>query len=230
MFTFPTRTVALLSVTAATGLAVAGCGSSDTDQSTAASSTTTTTTTAAGAVDRAFVAQMVPHHQMAIEMATLAPQRGERTEIKELGNAIAASQAPEVTQLQQAAKRLGVQVAAMPTAQKAGGMDHSQHGGDPMATAAKTLGLSMDDMGMSMNMDALTKADPFDRAFIDEMIPHHQGAIRMARAELAKGTDPELKKIATAIVAAQTKEIEQMNSWRKQWYGSASPAGGVPTT
>jgi uncharacterized protein (DUF305 family) len=86
----------------------------------------------------------------------------------------------------------------------------------------------MDDMGMSMKMGALKDAKPFDRAFIDEMIPHHQGAIRMARAELAKGSDPELKKVATAIVAAQKKEIAQMNSWREQWYGSPSPAGGVP--
>ncbi|CAB4966823.1 unannotated protein [freshwater metagenome] len=230
MFKFSTRTVALLGVTAATGLAVAGCGSSGTDKSTAASSTATSAASAASAVDRAFVAQMVPHHEMAIEMGALAPQRGERTKIKELGNAIAAGQAPEVKQLQQAARRLGVQVASMSTAEKASGMDHSQHGGDSMATAAMTLGLSMDDMAMSMNMDALTKADPFDRAFIDEMIPHHQGAIRMARAELAKGKDPGLRKIATAIVATQTKEIQQMNSWRKQWYGSESPAGGVPTT
>ena len=230
MFTLSTRTVALLGVTAATGLAVAGCGSSGANESTAASTATTKAAAAANAVDRAFVAQMVPHHQMAIEMASLAPQRGERTEIKELGNAIAVGQTPEIKQMQQAAKRLGVQVAAMPSTEMAGGMDHSQHGGGSMATAAKTLGLSMDDMGMSMNMAALEKAQPFDRAFIDEMIPHHQGAIRMARAELQKGKDPELKRIATAIVAAQTKEIEQMNSWRKQWYGAESPAGGVPAS
>ncbi|MGE4426379.1 MAG: DUF305 domain-containing protein [Solirubrobacteraceae bacterium] len=228
MFTFPTRTVALLSATALTALAATGCGSDDQTSTTAK---TSSTTASAAEVDKAFVAQMVPHHEMAIEMAALAPQRGGRTEIRELGNAIAASQAPEVKQLQQAAKRLGVQVASMPATDNAGGMDHSQHGGDTgMAAAAKTLGIPMDDMGMSMDMDALAKADPFDRAFIDEMIPHHQGAILMARAELTKGTDPELKKIARAIVTAQTKEIEQMNTWRKQWYGSESPAGGVPTT
>ena len=231
MFTFPTRTVALLSATALTALAATGCGSDDQTSTTSTAAKASSTTASAAEVDKAFVAQMVPHHEMAIEMAALAPQRGERTEIKELGNAIAVSQAPEVKQLQQAAKRLGVQVASTPTAEKAGGMDHSQHGGDTgMAAAAKTLGIPMDDMGMSMNMDALTKADPFDRAFIDEMIPHHQGAILMARAEMTKGSDPELKKIARAIITAQTEEIEQMNSWRKQWYGSESPAGGVPTT
>ncbi len=79
-----------------------------------------------------------------------------------------------------------------------------------------------------MDMKALMGAKPLDRAFFDMMIPHHQGAIRMARSELARGSDPKLKAIAKAIVAAQTKEIKQMNSWRAQWYGAPSPAGGVP--
>jgi len=79
-----------------------------------------------------------------------------------------------------------------------------------------------------MNMSALNTARPFDRAFVDQMVPHHQGAIRMARAELAKGVDPQLRRISSAIVAAQAKEIGQMNSWRASWYGQPSPAGGVP--
>jgi uncharacterized protein (DUF305 family) len=60
------------------------------------------------------------------------------------------------------------------------------------------------------------------------MIPHHQGAIRMARAELAKGTNTKLRSIARGIITAQAAEIRQMNSWRKAWYGTTSPAGGVP--
>jgi uncharacterized protein (DUF305 family) len=224
-----TRTGALaLALTGA--LAVAGCGSDDSgtsasgghDMSSMSSTKTTTTTVATpAAVDKAFVSQMIPHHEMAVEMAGYAPAQGERSQIRELGKSIIAGQAPEITQMKAIAKRLNVTPAAMPMNGES--MDHGS-----MTTAATTLGLSMDDMGMSMKMGALKNAKPFDRAFIDEMIPHHQGAIRMARAELAKGSDPELKKIATAIVAAQKKEIEQMNSWRKQWYGSASPAGGVP--
>ena len=49
------------------------------------------------------------------------------------------------------------------------------------------------------------------------MVPHHQGAIRMAHAELAEGSNPQLKKIATGIVIDQAKEIGQMNSWRSDW-------------
>lgn len=82
---------------------------------------------------------------------------------------------------------------------------------------------------MSMNMSSLDTAKPFDRAFIDMMIPHHQGAIRMSRAELAKGSDPQLQTIAKGIITAQTNEITEMNSWRSKWFGAPSPAGGVPT-
>lgn len=50
----------------------------------------------------------------------------------------------------------------------------------------------------------------------------------MARAEQARGQDPALKKLARTIVAAQTKEIGEMNQWRTSWYGKPSPSGGVP--
>ncbi|CAB4920289.1 unannotated protein [freshwater metagenome] len=222
-----TRTgVLALALTGA--LAVAGCGSDDSNTSASGghdmssmSKSTTTAAASAADVDKAFVSQMIPHHEMAVEMAGYAPAQGERSQIRGLGKSIIAGQAPEITQMKAIATRLGVTPAAMPMDGES--MDHGS-----MTTAASTLGLSMDDMGMSMKMGALKDAKPFDRAFIDEMIPHHQGAIRMARAELAKGSDPELKKVATAIVAAQKKEIAQMNSWREQWYGSPSPAGGVP--
>jgi uncharacterized protein (DUF305 family) len=62
---------------------------------------------------------------------------------------------------------------------------------------------------------------PFDRAFIDAMVPHHQSAIEMAReAKQAGLTKPELITIANDIIAGQQKEIGRMLSWRKQWFGS----------
>jgi uncharacterized protein (DUF305 family) len=62
---------------------------------------------------------------------------------------------------------------------------------------------------------------PFDRAFIDAMVPHHQAAIEMAEeAKTAGLNDPELVKIADDIIATQQAEIDQMLEWRAQWFGS----------
>jgi hypothetical protein len=82
---------------------------------------------------------------------------------------------------------------------------------------------------MDMEMSMLEDAKRFDQMFIDMMVPHHQGAIRMARIELAEGNDSRLQEIATAIIDAQSREIEGMNEWRVKWCGSPSPAGGVPS-
>jgi uncharacterized protein (DUF305 family) len=48
------------------------------------------------------------------------------------------------------------------------------------------------------------------------MIPHHAGAIDMAKVEIAFGKDPELKKLAEAIIKAQETEIAQMQEWLKK--------------
>jgi len=63
---------------------------------------------------------------------------------------------------------------------------------------------------------------PFDQAFIDGMVPHHEGAIEMAEAAKAAGlSEPELVEIADAIIATQQQEIDLMREWRRDWFGSA---------
>lgn len=59
-----------------------------------------------------------------------------------------------------------------------------------------------------------------DKHFIEMMIPHHQDAVEMANLALQKAKNPEIKKLAAAIKTDQTKEIEQMKAWYKQWYGT----------
>jgi uncharacterized protein (DUF305 family) len=72
----------------------------------------------------------------------------------------------------------------------------------------------MSGMGsMNKDMDQGMQAKDIDVAFICGMLPHHQGAIDMAKAELQYGDDPWAKQLAQAIIDAQTKEIAEMKDW-----------------
>jgi uncharacterized protein (DUF305 family) len=50
----------------------------------------------------------------------------------------------------------------------------------------------------------------------------------MARVELVKGETPALMRLAEAIADGQSREIDAMSTWRVEWLGKQSPAGGVP--
>lgn len=89
------------------------------------------------------------------------------------------------------------------------GMDmQMSHGGMNMQGA-------MD--GMMSGLTGKTGAD-FDKAFLSEMIVHHQGAVDMAQLALTNAQHQEIKDLARAIIAAQNKEIADMKSWQKVWF------------
>lgn len=64
-----------------------------------------------------------------------------------------------------------------------------------------------------------------DRHFIEEMIPHHEGAIEMAEIALERSKRSEILSLAAAIIEAQTHEIESMRSWYREWFGTQVPEG-----
>ena len=66
---------------------------------------------------------------------------------------------------------------------------------------------------MMSNMDIKSTGKP-DDDFVLMMMPHHQGAIDMAKVELQYGKDPTLRRMAEGIVAAQEKEIAEMKYWQ----------------
>ncbi|KPH80205.1 CopM family metallochaperone [Bosea vaviloviae] len=94
---------------------------------------------------------------------------------------------------------------------------HQGHGAPAAKTAdsAATTAYKAANMKMHKDMDIAFTGDA-DADFVRGMIPHHQGAIDMARVMLAHGKDPELKKLATGIIADQEKEIAIMRDWLKK--------------
>ncbi len=89
-----------------------------------------------------------------------------------------------------------------------------------MMTSGNMMG---NDEGNSMTMNDMVSGlngktgDAFDKAFIAEMIPHHQGAIDMAKLVEENAKHQELKDLAKDIITAQTNEIKQMRQWQAAW-------------
>lgn len=71
--------------------------------------------------------------------------------------------------------------------------------------------------GMTAGLEGKT-GDAFDRAFIDGMIVHHEGAVVMAQQALTTSERPKIKQLAEAIIRAQTSEIEMMRGWLHEWF------------
>lgn len=92
------------------------------------------------------------------------------------------------------------------------GMPGMTHAGQPGQTpAVREYRTAMDRMMRDMD---ITYTGDADRDFVAGMLPHHQGAVDMAKVELRYGKDPELRKLAEDIVAAQEKEIAFMRAWQ----------------
>ncbi len=192
----------VLIIAALAALIVAGCAVPGTRSGATAS------------LDQQFIDMMVPHHQGAVEMAKIAQQRAEHPEIKTLADAIIRAQEGEITQLKAWRKAwFGSDqtppLDKMPMVPGMGGA-HGGHGG-----GSGTMDMAADVQKVR------TAGNPFDKAFIDAMIPHHQSAIEAAKIAQEKAERPEIKELARAIIADQQREIEQMKQWRQAWYGSA---------
>lgn len=162
--------------------------------------------------EQAFLQAMVPHHQSAIDMARVAEREGESSFVKGLAGSITSAQEEEIGQM----RRI-----------------HGRLYGSPLRAdegAHEALGLSAEEAGMNhMNGGATLRGKrPFDRAFIDEMVPHHAGAIAMARAVLDRTRDPELRKLADGIIRAQQREISEMTNFRAREYGGPATDEATP--
>ena len=88
-------------------------------------------------------------------------------------------------------------------------------GSGAMSTGADAAHTDLMDGMDAMNSDMMAagSAADIDVAFVCAMIPHHRGAIDMAKAELAHGDDPWARQVAQAVITAQEKEIADMLAW-----------------
>ena len=184
------RRISLAAVLAAAAFALAACGGDDEND--------TDSSAGGNGVDRAFVADMIPHHESAIEMAKIAQKRGKSEFVKNLADDIIRTQSAEITTLRSEDEQLA-------------------------SDGVEKGDLGMGDMkSMDMDMSMLETADPFDEEFMRMMIDHHQDAVDMANVELEKGGDPELKALAQDVIDAQTREIDEMREQLGEGGGSST--------
>jgi uncharacterized protein (DUF305 family) len=190
--------------------------------------------------DRAFLAQMIMHHAMAVMMARPVVANASHQELKDLGQAIIDDQTREIAQMRQwAADWYGI---ALPDPVAMMDMMGAPPGGMPMGPGheghmmpgmakpqgmpvppgmPKPSGMPMGQMHeMSMMADLWKLPAPrLEATFMSLMIPHHQGAIDMAKLVPERAAHQELKDLAGTIIRTQAEEIDRMNGWLASWYG-----------
>jgi uncharacterized protein (DUF305 family) len=135
-----------------------------------------------------FMSMMIAHHQSATEMAQWILERTENPEITGAAQTIIDEQEAEIAQMT--------------------GWLQEWYGQEP---DAEMMGM-MDEM-MGGMMQTMTDSEDPDRAFLEGMSEHHDGAIDMAQLALLQSTHPELRTLAQNIIVAQAEEIAQFQTW-----------------
>ncbi len=146
--------------------------------------------------DVAFATGMIPHHQQAVALSDLVPDRTTNAELITLAQQISAAQQPEIDTM----KAFLVQWKENPQ-DDTGHADHSGHPG--------TAGM-VDETTMA-KLQAANGAE-FETLWLQSMVSHHQGAIEMAKAEVANGQNVDAKQLAQNIITAQQAEIDRMKT------------------
>lgn len=145
--------------------------------------------------DTAFAKGMIPHHIGAVEMAKVQLEFGKDETMRKLAQAIIDGQQSEIDLM---------------NAWLAGKDTTTQNPQAPHAKAYAAGKAQHEAM-----MAAINEPNP-DVAFAKAMIPHHQGAVEMAKVQLQFGKDEKMKKLAQDIIKAQEPEIKLMQDWLKQ--------------
>jgi uncharacterized protein (DUF305 family) len=151
------------------------------------------------AVDAAFARDMVMHHHQAIDLANLVPGRSTNQAVIAMANNISSQQLPEMAAMTALLTQWNED--AEPA------HDHGAATMPGMVDAAAVPGM-VDESTMA-KLEKLTGA-PFDKTWLQSMISHHEGAITMAKTEIAQGRNSDMIAMAKSISAVQQTEIDQM--------------------
>lgn len=99
-------------------------------------------------------------------------------------------------------------------------------GSNPMMGGQGGMGSMMGDGRMQMT-GQFDEEEPFDLQFIDQMTAHHRGAIVSSQNMISDSDRLELRRLAGSIQESQSRQIDQMQKWRKQWYPGAEQTLGM---
>ncbi len=185
------RRIVAAATALATAVVIASCSRpQDHSEPSAPAATSTETVAAHNADDIMFAQMMIPHHQQALELSALVPQRSADPAVIKLASTISAEQQPEINAMKALLLQWDVDLNAA-----------GDHGG--MAMQGMVDGATM------AKLNSLTGPE-FDTLWLQSMIGHHQGAIEMAKTEIANGTSADMTALAKGMVTAQQAEIDQM--------------------
>ena len=152
--------------------------------------------------DQQFLAMMIPHHQMAVDMARECVQQATHGELKNLCRQIASKQREEIGRM----------------SSWVDSWYKRQPGAKPSPSMMKQTQKSM------REMKAMTGAE-YEVRFMNEMSKHHREALKEVEPCLSRASHGELKGLCTTIAADQKKEIEQMHGWLCDWHKDCHTAG-----
>ena len=153
------------------------------------------------AFDEAYIADMLAHHECALNMSEQAMAVTAHEEIRTLASNIVQSQSAELMKMRTWQKEWGYKETM------SGG--HGSHGG-----AGMDMGGDM--VEMQNKLQGLT-GEEYDKEFLKQMIVHHEQAVEMSKYAADNAKHQEVKDLASAVISAQTTEINQMKQWQKQW-------------
>ena len=171
-----------------------------------------------GDVDHDFVAMMVPHHEGAIDMAEAELRYGQNEQLRRIAQEVVAEELQEIAAMRAASgEKLTPTEATLAaslagTAARPGFFSPGPADNVPPSLKRERPFLAQNNAAMTkmMNDMAIKPTGNIDRDFVAMMVPHHQGAIEMAQAELRYGREAQLRRIAQEIVVDQIQQISLM--------------------